>query len=80
MPGSHVVARHEDRPSRCPRDVRRVAAGLAAWFSKARDGGMCSVHWTQWSQVYKKQGAPAGQVCLKKYESMQVRPKNPDLI
>jgi len=29
MPGSHVVARHPLRPEQCPRDIKRVAGGLA---------------------------------------------------
>ena len=77
MPGSHVIAGHADHPSKCPREVRRVAAGLAAFYSKARSGGSCSVHWAQCSQVTKKKGAPAGQVILKKYESMLVKPLDP---
>jgi len=78
MPGSHVIARHPDHPAKCPREVRRVAAGLAAYFSKARSGGNCTVHWTTCSQVKKRGGSPDGQVLLKKFEVMKVKPVNPD--
>jgi len=77
MPGSHVIARHPNHPTKCPREIRRIAAGLAAYFSKARAGGNCTVHWTTCSQVKKRGGAPAGQVLLKKFETMQVKPVDP---
>ncbi|PIE89565.1 MAG: hypothetical protein CR997_10750 [Acidobacteria bacterium] len=80
MPGSHVIARHPEHPDSCPREIRRVAAGLAAYFSKARKGGTCTVHWTTCSQVKKRPGAPAGQVVLKKFDVMKVKPLDPQAL
>lgn len=77
MPGSHVVARHGDQPMACPREVKQVCAGLAAFFSKARNGGRVSVHFTSCKHVSKSKGAPAGQVLLKKFEKLMAEPLDP---
>ncbi len=77
MSGSHVVARHPSRPGQCPREVKRVSAGLAAFFSKARNAGKVTVHWTTCKYVSKKRGAPAGQVQLKKFEKVMIEPLDP---
>jgi len=78
MPGSHVLATHPEHPVPCPREVKRIAAGLAAFYSKGRQGGSVAVHWTQWMNVSKRRGAPPGQVVLKKFESLKVHPLDPD--
>ena len=78
MPGSHVVARHPKRPTQCPREVKRVAAGLAAFFSKARAGGQVPVHWTTCKHVSKPRGLPPGKVTLKKYETLKIEPIDPE--
>jgi len=75
--GSHVIARHPDRPSQAPREVKRVAAGLAAFFSKARNAKRAAVHWTVAGNVSKRRGAPAGQVVLKKFQVIQAEPIDP---
>lgn len=78
MPGSHVIARHPDRPAQIPREVKRVAAGLAAFYSKARQAGKTAIHWTTCNHVSKRRGAPAGQVQLRKFDTMNVQPLDPD--
>lgn len=78
MPGSHVVARHPDRPSQIPREIKRTAAGLAVFFSKAREAGNTAVHWTQARYVSKPRGAAAGKVQLQRFQSLNVQPINPD--
>ncbi len=77
MPGSHVVARHGQSPDRCPREVKRVGAGLAAFFSKARQGGKVAVHFTTCKNVSKRRGAPPGQVQLRKFDKIMVDPIDP---
>jgi len=77
MPGSHVVARHPERPERCPRDVKKVAGGLAAFFGKGRKGGKVAIHWTTCGNVCKRRGAPAGQVNLKKFDTLMAEPIDP---
>lgn len=77
LPGSHVVARHPNRPARCPREVKHLAGGLAAFFGKGRNGGKVAIHWTTCANVSKCRGAPPGQVQLKKFETLMAQPIDP---
>lgn len=78
MPGSHVVARHPKRPDRIPREVKRLAGGLAAHFGKGKKGGKVAIHWTTCKFVSKRRGAPAGQVQLQRFETMMASPIDPE--
>lgn len=75
-PGSHVVVRNPDRLADVPRDVLEAAAGLAAWYSKARGAPRVEVHYCRVSDVSKAKRAPAGQVQLKRYKTVKVQPAN----
>jgi predicted ribosome quality control (RQC) complex YloA/Tae2 family protein len=75
VPGSHVVIRNPDKVSEPPRDVLERAAELAAFYSKARDGGKVEVHWCRVADVNKPHGFMPGKVILKKYKSLKVYPK-----
>jgi predicted ribosome quality control (RQC) complex YloA/Tae2 family protein len=74
-PGSHVVVRNPDRISEFPRAVVERAAELAAFFSKARDGGKVEVHYCRVADVSKPRGFPPGKVLLKQWKSVRVYPK-----
>jgi len=75
VPGSHVIIRNPDRISEPPREVLERAAQLAAFFSKARDGGKVEVHWCRVADVSKPRGFAPGKVMLKSYKSIRVYPK-----
>lgn len=75
VPGSHVVIRNPDRISEPPRPVLERAAELAAFYSKARDGGKVEVHWCRVADVSKPRGFPAGKVILKTWKAVRVYPK-----
>ncbi|MCE1228923.1 MAG: NFACT RNA binding domain-containing protein [Firmicutes bacterium] len=75
VPGSHVILRNPDRISEPPREVLERAAQLAAFFSKARDGGKVEVHWCRVADVSKPRGFPPGKVMLKTFKSLRVYPK-----
>ena len=75
VPGSHVIIRNPDRLSDIPRSVLERAAELAAFFSKARDGGKVEVHWCRVADVSKPRGFPAGKVMLKTFKAVRVYPK-----
>ena len=77
MPGSHVIARHPDRPEQLPREVKRLAGALAVFFGKGKHGGKTAVHWTTCKHISKRRGAPPGQVQLKKFETLMVEPIDP---
>ena len=74
-PGSHVVVRNPDRLSDFPRPVVERAAALAAFFSKARDGGKVEVHYCRAADVSKPRGFPPGKVLLRQWKSLRVYPK-----
>ena len=75
MPGSHVLIRNPDKVSEPPREVIERAAQLAAFFSKAREGGKVEVHFCRVADVSKPRGFAPGKVMLKTYKSVRVYPK-----
>ncbi len=73
MPGAHVVLRVP--AGREPdRATLERAAGLAAYHSKARTGGVVPVSMTEGRHVSKPRGAKAGTVEIRKETVLKVRP------
>ncbi len=76
MPGSHVLLRA--RPGlEPPRTVLKEAAAIAAFHSKAREGGLVPVAATQARYVSKPRGAKPGTVTIRKEIILKVRPALP---
>lgn len=76
VPGSHVVVRNPEGLAELPRPVLERAAALAAWHSKARGArGKVAVHVCRVADVSKRRGAPAGEVRLRRFESLKVYPR-----
>jgi hypothetical protein len=75
VPGSHVIVRNPDKLSELPREVMERAAQLAAFYSKARDGGKVEVHYCRVADISKPRGFAPGKVMLKSYKSLRVYPK-----
>jgi predicted ribosome quality control (RQC) complex YloA/Tae2 family protein len=77
QPGSHVVLRVP--PGRDPdRATLKRAAAVAAYHSKARQGGVVSVSATRARYVTKPRGAKPGTVQIRKEIVLKVRPDLPD--
>lgn len=79
MPGSHVVLQggpgeEADRPT-----LKRAAA-LAAYHSKARQGGVVAVSCTRARHVTKPRDAKAGTVQIRKEVVFKVRPELGDAV
>jgi len=72
--GSHVIVRNPDNLDRLPRDTLRMAAGLAAGYSKARNAKRPSVHVARCSDISKPRGFEPGKVLLRRYETVHVEP------
>ncbi len=73
MPGSHVVLKvpaGED-PGR---DILKMAASIAAYYSKVRTGGVVAVSCTRARYVTKPRGAKPGTVQIRKESVLKVRP------
>ncbi len=76
MPGSHVLLRA--RPDGEPdRETLKRAASVAAWHSKAREGGVVAVSCTHARYVTKPRGAKPGTVQIRKETVLKVRPGLP---
>ena len=76
-PGSHVIVRNPDRRPELPRAVLQRAAELAAWHSKARGArGKVEVHVCRVADVSKPRGFDAGQVLLRRWQSLKVYPRD----
>ena len=73
MPGSHVIlrAKEDDEPDK---ETLKKAAAIAAYHSKARNGGVVAVSCTRAKFVSKPKGAKPGTVTIKKETVLQVRP------
>ena len=72
--GSHVVVRNPENLPRLPRETQRFAAGLAAGYSKAKNGGQVVVHEAHCEDVSKPRGLPPGKVQLARWDSVRVTP------
>ena len=72
--GSHVVVRNPEGLERLPRDTIQFAAGLAARYSKARDGGRVAVHLTTCREVSKPRGFAPGKVTLGRFTTVHATP------
>ena len=73
MPGSHVILRA--KPNEDPdRETLKRAAAVAAFHSKARNGGIVAVSCTKARYVTKPRGAKPGSVQIRKESVFKVRP------
>jgi predicted ribosome quality control (RQC) complex YloA/Tae2 family protein len=77
MPGSHVLLRAlpDEEPGK---DILKAAAAVAAWHSKARNGGVTPVACTRAANVTKPRGAKTGTVLIRRETILKVRPELPD--
>ena len=77
MPGSHVIlrAKEGEEPDR---ETLKAAAAIAAYHSKARNGGVTAVSCTRARYVSKPKGAKPGTVSIRKETVLSVRPSIPD--
>ncbi len=72
-PGAHVILQRDDlRPP--SEDDRRLAASLAAFYSKARESPRVTVDFTQRKYVRKRPGAAPGLVFYTQAQSLTVVP------
>ena len=76
MSGSHVIlqANAGEEPDR---ETLKQAAAIAAYHSKARNGGVVAVSYTRARYVSKPRGAKAGTVTIRKETVLKVRPAIP---
>ncbi|GAK61463.1 hypothetical protein U27_01363 [Candidatus Vecturithrix granuli] len=73
MPGSHVILRAK-KGVEPDRETLKRAAAIAAYHSKARNGGVVAVSCTQARYVSKPPGAKPGTVSIRKEIVLKVHP------
>jgi hypothetical protein len=75
--GSHVILQRGQRKDNPSKEALTQAAGIAAYYSKARTSGMAPVVYTEKRYVRKPRKAPAGlAVCIRE-KVLMVRPQLP---
>ncbi|HOI92675.1 MAG TPA: NFACT RNA binding domain-containing protein [Candidatus Rifleibacterium sp.] len=77
MPGSHVLLRSLNGQEPDKR-LQEAAAAVAAWHSKARNGGVTAVSMTKAKFVSKPGGVKDGTVYIKNEKVLKVRPALPE--
>ena len=77
-PGSHVVLKSTGGTGNPSRAVLETAAGIAAYFSKARHAGLVPVIYTLRKYVRKFRGARPGQVTCEREKTIFAEPKLPE--
>lgn len=73
--GSHVVLRRQGRKAVPDKGTLQEAAGLAAYFSRARGARLVAVSFTERRYVRRPRGAKAGTVLMDREKSLMVEPK-----
>jgi predicted ribosome quality control (RQC) complex YloA/Tae2 family protein len=73
MPGSHVILQAPG-DEEANRETLKRAAAIAAYHSKAREGGVVAVSCTRARYVTKPRGAKVGTVQIRKEVVLKVRP------
>ena len=76
VPGSHVIISSPDGPP--PKSTIEWAAGLAAYYSKAKKAGRAIVSYTRKKYVRPIKGAPPGLVRIRNESTVRVAPLNPE--
>lgn len=76
--GAHVILRLPSRGAKPSDRSIREAASMAAWFSEGRSDDAVDVQYTRRKFVRRPRGAPAGTVVLKRFDTIRVKPVDPD--
>ena len=76
MPGSHVILQGPEGVE-ADRKTLEKAAAIAAWHSKARNGGTVAVSYTRARYVTKPRRSERGTVQIRNEKVLKVRPAIP---
>ncbi len=74
IPGSHVIIRSDKKE--IPDNTLLEAAGIAAWFSKARMSSKVPIDYTRVKNVKKPGGAKPGYVIYENFKTIYVTPES----
>ncbi|UCH84474.1 MAG: DUF814 domain-containing protein [Candidatus Latescibacterota bacterium] len=76
--GSHVILKSHGAPGNPSDSILQTAAGIAAYFSKARHASLVPVIYTHRKYVRKFRGARPGQVTCEREKTIMAEPALPD--
>jgi predicted ribosome quality control (RQC) complex YloA/Tae2 family protein len=77
VPGSHVVLKSSGAGENPPEAVLLAAAGIAAYYSKARHSSLVPVIYTRRKYVRKPRKAPPGKVTCEREKTLFAKPELP---
>jgi hypothetical protein len=77
VPGSHVVLKSKGTPGNPPDRILEAAAGIAAYFSKARHSSLVPVIYTLRKYVRKPRASKPGLVMCEREKTLFVKPQLP---
>lgn len=75
--GSHTILKVHDAKENIPKEILKVAASVAAFYSKAKTSGLVPVTFTQRKYVRKQKGMEPGKVAVMKEDVLLVKPEIP---
>ena len=76
-PGSHVVVRNPGKRESLSNEMIELAAGIAAFYSKAKHSNLVPVIYTKRKYIWKRKNMPPGKVFTKFTKSVIVKPMDP---
>jgi predicted ribosome quality control (RQC) complex YloA/Tae2 family protein len=75
--GSHTVLKKSSKNLEFPKEIIKIAASIAAYYSKARNSGTIPVAYTERKYVKKGKGLKAGSVIMDREKVVFVKPGLP---
>jgi len=75
--GSHTVLKAPEGITEFPKEIIKLAAAIAAYYSKAKNAGHVPVAYTEAKNVQKYKGAKSGSVVIKGEKVVKVNPAIP---
>jgi len=75
--GSHVILKVNNMKEKIPKEILKIAASIAAFYSKAKTSSLVPVTYTQRKYVTKHRGMEPGKVAVIKEEVFLVKPEIP---
>lgn len=79
VPGSHVLIKTAGRAKEMTVKTIEEAAGIAAYYSKARESAKAEVIYTEARNVKKPKGAKPGMVTVSGYKTILARPRGGEI-
>lgn len=76
--GSHTVLKVQENVDSIPKEIIKISASIAAYYSKAKNAKNIFVSYTKAKNVQKYRGAKSGSVTIKKEKNIKVNPGLPE--